>query len=111
VKNDRLYVAHIIESVEMIQRWIASEPRGFFENEMMQEAVLRRMQTLAESSKRLSDAAKAQHPEVEWKEIADFRNVMVHDYTSLRLAGVWEIIETDLPGLLAAVKEIEATLP
>jgi len=56
----------------------------------------------------LSDEAKALHPEVEWKRIADFRNVVVHDYMTIRLSRISEIIETDLDPLLAAARQIFA---
>jgi len=110
MKRDRLYAVHIIDSIEIVQRWIENEPDGFFANQMMQEAVVRRLQTLSESSKRLSDTAKSAHPEVEWKQIADFRNVLVHNYMELDLDLIWQIIVTKLPSLLVATRSILAEM-
>lgn len=46
---------------------------------MVQDAVLRNLQVLAESTQRLSDDFKLQHSEIEWYKIADLRNILVHD--------------------------------
>jgi len=66
---------------------------------MVQDAIVRNLQTLAESTQRLSDKTKQRKPEVDWRAIAGFRNVVVHDYLGVDLERIWHIIEHDLPGL------------
>lgn len=61
------------------------------------DAVLRNLQTLAESTQRLSEARKAAHPQIEWRAIAAFRNILAHDYLGINLEWVWETIVQDLP--------------
>lgn len=73
--------------------------RGILGNTMVQDAIVRNLQTLAESTQRLSDKTKQRKPEVDWRAIAGFRNVIVHDYLGVDLERVWHIIECDLPGL------------
>ena len=48
---------------------------------------------LSESTQRLSDGLKEAHPEVDWRGISGFRNVLVHDYLGINLIRVWEIVE------------------
>jgi uncharacterized protein with HEPN domain len=69
----------------------------------LQDAVLRNLQTMSESTQRLSDALKAAHPEIEWRRIAAFRNVLVHDYLGIDLETVWEIVRRDVPQLKSTV--------
>ena len=69
----------------------------------MQDAVIRNLQTLTESSQRLSDGIKATEPHVPWRELAGFRNVIVHGYLGIDLAAVWLVVEQDLPPLVAAL--------
>ena len=68
-----------------------------------QDAVLRNLQTLAESTQRLSDASKSAHLEIDWRRVAAFRNVLVHDYLGIDLETVWRIVETDIPDLKRAI--------
>jgi len=42
----------------------------------IQDAVLRNLQVIAESTQRLSEEIKATQPEIEWRRIAAFRNVL-----------------------------------
>jgi uncharacterized protein with HEPN domain len=55
---------------------------------------------------RLSEELKTLHPEVDWRGIAGFRNVIVHDYLGVDLEIVWEIVERDLPVLELAVRSM-----
>ena len=54
------------------------------------------MQTLAESTQRLSDASRSAHPEMDWRRIAAFRNVLVHNYLGIDLESVWKIVQHDV---------------
>ena len=60
---------------------------------------------------KLSDFLKASHPEVDWKSIVGFRNVLVHDYLGISAARVWEIVERDVPDLQAKLANIQQSLP
>jgi uncharacterized protein with HEPN domain len=77
----------------------------------VQDAVIRNLQTLTESSPRLPEAIKATEPAVPWRELAGFRNVIVHGYLGIDVAAVWLVIEQDLPALAEAVRRMEARLP
>ena len=103
MKEDRLYLIHITECIERIERYIASGYAAFLADTMVQDAVLRNLHTLSESTQRLSDASKARHPGVDWPSIAAFRNVIVHDYLGVDLAQIWDIVERDLPDLKRAI--------
>jgi uncharacterized protein with HEPN domain len=106
VRDDRLYLIHIIECNERIERYTAPGDDAFFSDTMIQDAVPRNLHTLSESTQRLSDALKDRHPEVDWTSIAAFRNVVVHDYLGIDLPLVWDIVVRDLPTLKRAISTI-----
>ena len=72
--------------------------------------LIHNLQTLAESSQRLSDGIKATEPQVPWRELAGFRNVIVHGYLGVDLAGVWLVVEQALPALSSAVNRMATPL-
>ena len=78
----------------------------FLESSLVQDAVIRNLQTLAESTQRLSAKAKESRPEIDWRKIAGFRNVLVHDYLGVDLDRIWTIIRNDLPVLRNAVDQM-----
>lgn len=71
---------------------------------------MRNLQTLAESSQRLSEQAKATEPHVPWRELSGFRNVIVHGYLGVDLSAIWLVIEQDLPPLGQAIDRITTRL-
>lgn len=103
MRDDRLHLIHITECIERIERYTAPGDGAFYSDTMIQDAVLRNLHTLSESTQRLSDALKDQHPEVDWTSIAAFRNVVVHDYLGIDLPRIWDIVQRDLPNLKRAV--------
>ena len=76
----------------------------------MQDAVIRNLQTLTESSQRLSSEIKATEPQMPWRELAGFRNVIVHGYMGIDLPAVWVVVERDLPLLAEAIDRMIARL-
>lgn len=60
---------------------------------------MRNLQTMAESTQRLSDEIKATQPNISWEEISGFRNVLVHDYLGIDLEVIWGIMQREVPEL------------
>ncbi len=106
MKDDRLYLIHIRECIERIEQYTLGGKDAFFADIKTQDAVLRVLQTLAESTQRISDPLKANHPDVDWRNISAFRNVVVHGYLSIDLKRIWDIVESDLPDLKAKLEAI-----
>jgi len=106
MKDDTVYLQHILESIRRIEENVAEGQDRFLASHTLQDAVLRNLQTMSESTQRLSEDLKAAHPEVEWHRIAAFRNVLVHDYLGLDVERVWDITQRDVPGLKRAVMDM-----
>jgi len=103
MKDDRVYLLHILDCIQRIEEDTVDGRERFLTTHTLQDAVLRNLQTLSESSQRLSQETKGRHPEVEWRRIAAFRNVLVHDYLGVDLDRVWEIVQRDIPELKRTV--------
>jgi uncharacterized protein with HEPN domain len=108
MRDDRVYLQHIAQSVRLVRQYLV-DARGdwdqdaFFNDVRTQDAVLRRMETLADAASHLSAALQSRHPAVPWHAIRDFRNVLAHGYSDIRLDLVWASIITDLAQLQAAI--------
>lgn len=99
MKDDRIYLRHILRCISRIQEYTAGGRDAFFASPLVQDGAIRNLQTLAESARRLSDSIKNRRPEVDWKAVAGFRNVLVHDYLGIDLQQVYRVIQQDVPRL------------
>ena len=103
MKDATLYLLHIRECTDRIARYTQGGKEAFLADEMIQDAVLRNLQVLAESTQRLDEGLKVNHPEIDWRGISGFRNILVHQYLSVNPLRVWNVIEQHLPLLVGAV--------
>ena len=99
MKSDQVYVIHIRECIERIERYTSQGREAFSNETMAQDAVLRNLHVMAESMLHLSKAFRTRFSDIDWRAIAGFRNVIVHDYLGLDLKQIWDIVEGDLPEL------------
>lgn len=106
MKDDRAYLQHILECIRKIDEDVKGGRDLFFASHTISDAVIRNLQVLAESTKRLSDELKSAQPEIEWASIAGLRNVLVHAYFDVDLEVVWGIVQADLPRLRQAILTI-----
>jgi uncharacterized protein with HEPN domain len=101
--RDRAYLEHIQECIRRIEENTKGGRKAFLSSHTLQDAVLRNLQTLSEATQRVSDTLKGTHPEIEWMQIAAFRNILVHDYLGVDTEQIWQIVRRDIPKLKAAV--------
>jgi len=103
MNRDEFYLEHIIECIDRIVAFSEADRERFFGEPIVQDAILRNLQVLAESTTRISDELILKHPEVSWRELRAFRNILVHDYFGLDLEQIWSIIEQDVPTLRSSI--------
>lgn len=71
-----------------------------------QSAVLHQLLILGEAVKRLSDAFRADHPELPWKLMAGMRDQLFRNYDSTDLVLVWETLQKDIPEVIAILSRV-----
>jgi uncharacterized protein with HEPN domain len=72
---------------------------------MIQDAVIRNFEGIGEAIKRLPDEYRARHPEIPWRLMAGFRDVLIHGYEGVDLAKVWSAAYRDLPAVEQALSQ------
>jgi uncharacterized protein with HEPN domain len=77
---------------------------------MIQDAVIRNFEVIGEATKRLSMEVRQGYPEVRWRDVAGFHDVLIHDYLGVDVDQVWIIVETTMPILKRQITEILQSL-
>ena len=107
MRPDRLFLLDIIEAAEAVAVHIAG--RG--EDELLGDrtaraAVLHELAVIGEAAARLSTEIRDRHPEIPWKEIVGFRNVVIHQYFGLSWPIIWVTATEEVPDLRRKIAEV-----
>ena len=107
MKDEKLYLIHIAECIGRVESYTQGMTKeAFLDSSLVQDAVIRNLQTMAEATQRLSEPTRRSRPDIEWFKIAGFRNALVHDYLGVDLDKVWNILQNDLPTLKVAIDHL-----
>lgn len=89
MKDELVYVEHVLACIGRIEAYTGGSKSDFLSSTLVQDAVVRNLEVMAESTQRLSDAIKNKHPEVDWRGLSGFRNVLAHGYLGLDTQRIW----------------------
>ena len=106
-KDPIIFIKHILESIEKIEKYSAEIPKDkFLKNDELQDAVVRRLEIIGEAAKNIPEDFKNKCPKILWKEISGMRDKLTHQYFGIDLEIVWNVLEKDLANLKKAICEI-----
>lgn len=72
------YAKHILDAIAKIR---IIESRGdLTRDDVLYDAALRNLQTLSEATQFLPKDRTSEWPDIPWREISGFRNILVHNY-------------------------------
>lgn len=77
---------------------------------ILMKAILPDFAVLGEAAANVPPDVTTRHPQIPWRQMRAMRNVVVHEYGSVRTITIWETIQADLPSRppkLRAILEAE----
>ena len=102
------YTLHVLDAIAKVRR--IQQRCNLVHDEVLYDAALRNLQTLSEATQMLPDELKAQYPEIPWREISGFRNILVHNYLGdIDPSAIAGVIDTHLQPLETCIKTMLAT--
>ena len=106
-------IALLIEDILVAGNRILSYTAGmdydqFIADSKTIDAVVRNFEIIGEASRRIPEDFKLEHPEIQWREIVDFRNRIIHEYYGVDYEVVWTIKEEYLPGLIEWLNDLSS---
>lgn len=106
-KNPQIFLKHILESIEWIERDVKGMSKNdFLNNVPIQDAVVRRIEIIGEAIRNLPPEIKKENYDVPWQDIMDMRNKIIHEYFGIDLELVWGVVKKDTPELKNQVKKL-----
>jgi uncharacterized protein with HEPN domain len=89
-RDNVVYLQDMLESIQAIESFVA----GFYYDSFVRDrktysATLRELEVIGEAGGKISDDIKANHPEIDWRTLKDFRNILAHEYFGVNSNIVW----------------------
>ena len=98
---------HILDAINEINSFVENLDIEQFEtNSLVRSATERQLMIIGEAAIYLSDETKELFPEIDWKGIKGFRNIIVHEYFGVSVTMVWLVVIKELPKLKIVSQKI-----
>lgn len=107
MSHDDAYLLDILESAKIALQHISETTQeDFYKDLLYQDAVVRRIEIIGEAARRISAETKRKYPQLPWKSMIGMRNVAIHEYDSVDLDVVWDVVQKDLPILISELEKV-----
>jgi len=107
----KLYIKDILNAIDSIEQFIEGmKYEDFIKDDKTTSAVIRKFEIIGEASKNIPANFKKKHSDIPWKEMAGFRDKLIHFYFGIKYELVWETIKLKLPALKIRLAKIMSEL-
>lgn len=106
-RDEILFVEDILIFCRHIKSYVSGVDRTeFLANQMLQDALVRKIEIIGEAVKNISKETQSKFPEVAWSDIAKMRDKVIHHYYRVDLDAVWESATRDIPVLEPQIEKV-----
>jgi uncharacterized protein with HEPN domain len=107
MSRDDAYLYDILESARVALSYAKGMTWDQFSKDLLaQDAVIRRLEVIGEAASRVSPTTQEKYAHLPWKAMKGTRNVMIHQYDSIQLDIIWNILQNDLPPVVIELEKI-----
>ncbi|MFH1422291.1 MAG: DUF86 domain-containing protein [Planctomycetota bacterium] len=100
MRKDNALLQDILDALDAIDTFLRGKSKeDFFQSDLLQSAVVRKLEIIGEASKNISGELKKKYPAIQWRNIAGMRNILIHKYFGINIERVWETTQKYVPEL------------
>ena len=112
MNRDIYRIEHMLEAIRKAKNSVSGlSLEQFLASEDKMAAAERYVTIVGEAANMVSDETKAKYPNVPWREAADMRNFVMHEYMKVDDTVVWEAIKNDFPEMERMLLDIRSAFP
>jgi uncharacterized protein with HEPN domain len=101
-----LVIEEMIDHIDYVLAKVQSRSATDFKMDRdVRQSVERSLEIISEACRHLPDDLKLSRPDIPWRQVADFGNVLRHTYFAVNVDIVWSIAVEGLPPLRDALEK------
>jgi hypothetical protein len=108
LNSDEVYLRHILDAIEKIERFTSEGQAAFYADDRTQDAVIRNFEVIGEAVKNLTPDLRERHAQIEWTKFAGMRDKLIHHYFGIKLDIVWDTVTQVLPAFRSFIASIRS---
>ena len=105
--DNTVFLRHILDYIGKIERYLQNYDFEKFKNDEEKiDSVVRNVEIIGEAANNLTRDFRSKNPKIEWREIINTRNRIIHGYATVDLEIIWNITQNDLGNLRTKIEKI-----
>ena len=108
----RFYIDDMISFAEKVITYTDGlDQERFVASGLNYDATVRNLELIGEAATHVPDAVRVAHPQVPWRLVIATRNRLIHGYLGIDNDTLWSIVISDVPALLACLRDLKRASP
>ena len=105
--TDGIFLMHIVDALRETMEFTAGiDMEKFLDTRLLIRAVTSSFEIAGEASKNLTKEFRDAHPDVKWRDMAGFRDVLIHGYFGIDEAQLWKGAKEFAPDAIAKIEQM-----
>lgn len=107
MKEHNVYFLHILGAINKIHKYVRDLSfEEFSKNDEKKDAVVRNLEIIGEAAGKINAQLRRKYLSIEWRDIMDMRNRLIHEYFGVDFMIVWDVVKKELPILKKKIEKI-----
>ncbi|MCK9166464.1 MAG: DUF86 domain-containing protein [Acholeplasmatales bacterium] len=107
IKDDKYYLEKVVKDIKYLLRVTKDVSKiELEENETLLDSVMFRFIQISENIKRLTEKLKNDNPHIPWVLVIGLRNRIVHEYGTVDITVIYDVLKENLNKLYKDLKEL-----
>ena len=109
-RSDFYLINDIKEALKSIEEYLSElnyNKENFLSNRRMQKLMIYEIIMIGEAAAKISIETKNNYQDINWREISDMRNFLIHEYYEVSNNIIWETANKDIPKLKENIYSIK----